>query len=158
MKLATAHFPKRKIDNLTLFFSYTLAAVIIAMVVSQLMTIEKLLPIMESYQLPGGSPSAKIVIFLSATAGVFSLPFLMRMSLSPLFRIFSALLLNMYAITWFGLGLWIAINGPPLIGTGIFGGLLKSIPGEVVLPFACLLLVSTISVTWLLRSDLKLER
>ena len=158
MKLATAHFPKVKANKLTLFFSYGLVVVIIAMVVSQLMTIEKLLPIIENYQLPGGSPSAKIIIFFSATCGVFALPFLLRMSLSPLFRIFSAFLLNVYSLIWFGLGLWIAIESPPLIGTGIFGGLLKSMPGEVVLPFATVLLASTIFTTWLLRDDLKFRR
>lgn len=158
MKLATAKFPKNKMGPTTIIFSYGLVVVIISMVVSQLMTIEKLLPIMENYQLSGGSASAKSIIFLSATSGVFSLPFLLRMSLSPLFRIFSAFLLNVYALIWLSLGLWINVYDPPLIGTGLFGGLLKSIPGEVVLPFATLLLASTIFTTWLLRSDLKLKR
>ncbi|MBI3494657.1 hypothetical protein HY004_01585 [Candidatus Saccharibacteria bacterium] len=158
MKLAVAHFPKGKVNNLTLFTSYGLSAIIIAMVVAQLMTIEKLLPIIENYQLPGGSPSAKIIIFLSATCGVFALPFLLRMNLSPLFRILSALLLNVYALIWLGLGLWITVNNPPLIGTGLFGGLLKSIPGEVVLPFGSLLFVGTVFITWSLRSDLGLKK
>ncbi len=158
MKLATAHFPKSKQSKVTMSICYVLALVIILMVVSQLMTIEKTLPIIENYLLPGGVPTAKIIIFFSAVSGIFALPFLFRMNLSPLFRLFSALLLNVYALIWLGLGAWIVVDHPPLIGTGIFGSLLKSIPGEAVLPFAIVLLASTILTTFLLRKDLKFKK
>ncbi|MDO8335447.1 MAG: hypothetical protein Q7T74_01540 [Candidatus Saccharibacteria bacterium] len=157
MKLPTASYPKNKLSTPKIYFIYGLAIVIIIMVVSQLMTIEKFLPIIENYQLPGGSPTAKITVFSLATSGIFSLPFLMRMSLSPLFRICSAILLNLYGVIWLMLAMWIVIANPPLIGIGIFGGLLKSIPGEVVLPFAIILLASTIFATCLLRKDLKFK-
>lgn len=158
MKLATAHFPGSKQSKTTIGLCYALASIIILMVVSQLMTIEKTLPIIENYLLPGGTPTAKIVLFFSAASGVFALPFLFRMSLSPLFRIFSAILLNIFACVWLFLGIWIALNDPPLIGTGIFGSLLKPIPGGVVLPFASLLLADTLLVTYLLKSDLKFKK
>jgi len=159
MKLATAHFPKSKQSKATLSICYVLALIIMLMVVSQLMTIEKTLPIIENYLLPGGAPTAKIIVFFSAVSGIFALPFLFRMNLSPLFRIFSALLLNVYALIWLGLGIWIVTNDPPLIGTGIFGSLLKfSIPSEAVLPFGAVLLACTISITLLLRKDLKFKK
>ncbi len=158
MKQAVAHFPKGKTSTPTLVLSYFLVVLIIVMVVSQLMTIEKLLPIMESYQLPGGVPAAKTVVFLLATCGIFSLPFLLRMNLSPLFRIFSALLLNIYAIIWIKLGIWITISAPLLVGTGMFGSFFKTIPANVVLPFGVLLFICTLLVTWLLRNDLKFKR
>jgi hypothetical protein len=158
MKLATAHFPKGKVSTPTLVMSYGLVTLIILMVVSQLMTIEKLLPIIENYQLTGGTPTAKITVFLLATSGIFSLPFLLRMRLSPLFRIFSALLLNVYAIIWVILGSLIVMNNPPLIGTGLFGSFFKSIPADIVLPFGIILLVSTVLTTYLLRSDLTFKR
>lgn len=157
MKLATASFPKANISPTVNIICYVLAIVIISMVVSQLMTIEKFLPIIENYQLPGGLQTTKLVVFLSATCGIFSLPFLLRMRLSPLFRICSAAVLNVFALIWVGLGLWIYSTNPPLIGTGLLGGLLKSIPGEVVLPFASVLLMATICTTWLLRKDLKFK-
>lgn len=158
MKLATAHFPSSKQSKTTIGLCYALAAIIILMVVAQLMTIEKTLPIIDNYLLPGGTPTAKIVLFFSAVSGVFALPFLFRMSLSPLFRIFSAFLLNIFACIWIFLGIWIVVSDPPLIGTGLFGSLLKPIPGGVVLPFACLLLADTLLVTYLLKSDLKFKR
>ena len=123
MKLATAQYPKGKINIATTMFCYVLVGVIIVMVLSQLMTIEKLLPIIENYQLPGGSPTAKITIFLLAVSGIFALPFLLRMSLSPLFRICSTILLNVYALIWVKLGVWVMISNPPLVGTGLLGGL-----------------------------------
>lgn len=158
MKQAVAHFPKGKTSTPTLLLSYFLVVLIIVMVVSQLMTIEKLLPIIENYQLPGGLPTAKIVVFLLATCGIFSLPFLLRMNLSPLFRIFSALLLNIYAVIWVKLGVWVVTENPPLIGTGLFGSFFKTISSDVVLPFSIVLLACTLLTTYLLKSDLTFKR
>ncbi len=158
MKLAIAMYPKGKINTTIMIFCYSLAAVIIVMVVAQLMTIEKFLPIIQNYQLPGGTVSAKVTVFLLATSGIFALPFLMRMCLSPLFRICSATLLNMYALIWVKLGLWVVITHPPLIGTGLLGGLGKGIPEFVILPFSVILLTASLTATWLLRSDLRFKK
>lgn len=155
MKLATAQLPRNKVGEQVVIFTYTLAALIILMVVSQLMTIEKLLPIMDSYQLPGGSSTVKVLVFAMATSGVFALPFLLRMRLSPLFRIVSAALLNAYGLIWLTLGVWVTMNNPSLSGTGIFGSLLTSIPDSVVLPLGTVLTACSILATFLLRSDLK---
>lgn len=155
MKQAIAQFPKNKVGEQVIIFIYILAALIILMVVSQLMTIEKLLPIMDSYQLPGGSSIVKALVFVMATSGVFALPFLLRMRLSPLFRIASAALLNIYSLIWLALGVWVTINNPPLSGTGVFGSLLTSIPGSAVLPLGIVLTACSMLATFLLRSDLK---
>jgi hypothetical protein len=154
MKLATAQLPKNNLGDTAQVLRYLLVITIILMVVSQLMTIEKLLPIIQNYQLPGGSPVTKSIIFILTTSGIFGLPFLLRMNLSPLFRFVSALLLNLYAIIWVKLGIWIMISDPPLIGTGLFGSFFKTIPPESVLPFASILLVVTLTTTWLMRRDL----
>ena len=155
MMIPVAKYPKGKISVRATVFCLCLALLIIVMVVSQLMTIEKFLPIMQNYQLPGGSPIAKITVFLLVTAGIFGLPFLTRMRLSPLFRICSAALLNIYALAWVKLGLWVMMTNPPLIGTGLLGGLAKSIPEAIIIPFSLVLLTATLSATWLLRKDLK---
>lgn len=155
MKTVVAKYPKAKVSTNVTIFCLFLAITIIVMVVSQLMTIEKFLPIIQNYQLPGGTPTAKITVFVLATAGIFGLPFLTRMRLSPLFRICSAVLLNIYALAWVKLGLWVTMTHPPLIGTGLLGGLAKSIPESVILPFSIVLLLATLTATWLLRKDLK---
>lgn len=158
MKLATARYPKGKISTSTSILCYGLAIVIIVMVISQLMTIEKFLPIMQNYQLLGGTLTAKIVVFMLATSGVFALPFLLRMSLSPLFRLCSAILLNIYALIWVKLGLWVMMTNPPLISTGLLGSLGKGIPEAVILPFSAILLAASFAATWLLRSDLRFKK
>lgn len=154
MKLVTAKYPKGKISTTTAIFCYGLTFVIVAMVVSQLMTIEKFLPIIQNYQLPGGTPTAKITVFLLATSGIFGLPFLARMRLSPLFRICSAALLNIYALAWVKLGLWVVMTNPPLAGTGLLGGLANFIPVAAIMPFSLVLLAATLFATWMLRKDL----
>lgn len=158
MKLATAQFPKNKVGESVIIFTYILTALISLMVVSQLMTIEKLLPIMESYQLPGGSSAVKVLVFSMATSGVFALPFLLRMRLSPLLRIVSAAQLNIYGLIWLALGVWVTFQDPPLAGTGIFGSLLASIPDGVVLPLGIVLTSCSVLTTVLLRGDLKFKR
>lgn len=155
MKLALSQYPKNKIDQKITFFTLALAVLLIITVVAQLMTLDKFIPIIENYQLPGGSPTAKITVYLITVSAIFALPFLLRMSLSPLFGWLSVLLLNIYSLTWVVLGAWIVIQNPPLIGTGILGGLPKSLPGSLVLPFGLFLLVASGLATWLLRYDLK---
>lgn len=157
MKLATAQSPKNKVGGQVMIFVYALAAVITLMVVSQLMTIEKLLPIMDNYQLPGGSSTVKVLVFAMAISGVFALPFLLRMRLSPLFRIVSVTLLNVHSLIWLVLGIWVTLNNPPLSGTGIFGSLLSSIPDGAVLPLGIALTSCSMLVTILLRTDLKFK-
>ncbi|MEK7620934.1 MAG: hypothetical protein AAB395_01100 [Patescibacteria group bacterium] len=157
MKLAIAQFPKNKVGEQVIIFVYALAAVIILMVISQLVTIEKLLPIMDGYQLPGGSSTVKVLVFTMAISGVFALPFLLRMRLSPLFRIISAILFNIYSLIWLVLGIWVTLNNPPLSGTGIFGSLLASIPDSAVLPLGIALTSCSMLATILLRADLKFK-
>lgn len=157
MRLATAKYPLGKIDQKTTFLTLALATLLIVMVVSQLMSLDKFIPIIENYQLPGGDPIAKIIVYKIEISALFALPFLLRMGLSPLFRWLSALLLNLHSLIWVALGLWIVSQNPPLIGTGILGGFLKSLSGGVVLPFGLCLLALSLLVTWLLRRDLKLS-
>lgn len=157
MKLATARYPKSKIDQKTTILTFALAALLIVMVVAQLMSLDKFIPIIGNYQLPGGVPIAKITIYKIEISALFALPFLLRMGLSPLFRWLSALLLNLHSLIWVVLGLWVALQNPPLIGTGILGGYLKNLSGSVVLPFGLCLLAVSLLVTWLLRRDLKLS-
>lgn len=155
MKLAVAVYPKNKVSTTTIVLSYGLVVVIVSMVVSQLMTIEKFLPIIQSYQLPGGLSTAKITVFLLATSGIFALPFLMRMGLSPLFRICSALCLNLYAIIWLKLALWLALFSVTVPATGVFGSLHIASDQEILLVLASTLLCIAFCVTWFLRNDLK---
>lgn len=157
MKLAIAKYPQGKIDQKTKFLAFALAALLIVMVVAQLMSLDKFIPIIENYQLPGGVPTAKITVYKIEVSALFALPFLLRMSLSPLFRWLSALLLNLHSLVWVVLGIWVAGQNPPLIGTGIFGGYLKSLPTEIVLPFGIFLLAFSVLATRLLRHDLKLS-
>lgn len=157
MKLATAIYPKGKIDQKTTLVTLPLAVLLIVMIVAQLMSLDKFLPIIENYQLPGGVPIAKITVYKIEIAGLFALPFLLRMGLSLLFRWLSAFLLNIHSLIWVVMGVWVVIQNPPLIGTGILGGYFKGLSGDIVLPFGLFLLAFSLLATWLLRRDLKLS-
>ncbi len=155
MKLAVAVYPKSEVSNMATVLIYGLIIVIISMVVSQLMTIEKFLPIMQSYQLPGGLSTSKIIVFLLAITGIFALPFLMRMGLSPLFRICSAICLNLYGIIWLKLALWLKVSSISIPATGVFGSLHIPVDQNVLLVLASFFLCITFYVTWSLSGDLR---
>lgn len=155
MRFAVAVYPKSTVSTIVTILRYILTIVVILMVVSQLMTVEKFLPIMQSYQLPGGLSTAKITVFLLATSGIFALPFLLRMGLSPLFRIFSAVCLNLYMIIWFKLALWLTLFSVSVPATGLFGSLQILVNQDVLLALTSVFLGIAFFVTWSLRGDLK---
>lgn len=157
MKLATAHFPRQKQSTAALTACYILAIIIIIMTVSQLMTVEKTLPILENYLLPGRAATAKAVLFFELVAGVFALPFLLRMKVSPLFRLLSVFLLFVFASTWVLLSLWVMATEPPYIGSGMFGSFFSDIAREGTLLIAAMLFSYACVATWVLRNDLSFQ-
>ena len=67
----------------------SLAILLIVLVVAQLFSFEKFIPLLESYQLPGGVIVATFLAALIVTLEVFALPFLIMMKVSSLMRIVS---------------------------------------------------------------------
>ncbi len=143
MKLPVAHFPTTSVSPIVLVMSWALAVVIIAIVVIQLMTYEKFVPLIQNYQLFNSPALGKVCAALIVIFEVMALPFLLRMKLSPLMRIFSAGCLVAVSVVWIILSLWAG----------------SSVPGQeinVLLNlFDVILLLSSIFVIWCLRHDFK---
>lgn len=86
-------------DKRVLPISYFLAILIVAMVVSQLFTFERFPDVMSS-QLGVDVGIATLLVSLIVIIEFMSLPFLLRMTLSPLFRILSMVCLWVWAGFW----------------------------------------------------------
>lgn len=155
MPFASPTLPRKRVASPTLFLCWGVAGLLALMAVAQLMTMDTFVPTMQNYQLPDASAAGKVIAGLLTIGEVVALPFLLRMNMSWLMRGLSLLALNLTALSWVGLGIWVFTTHPPLIGTGIVGGLLSSLSGMVVLPFGIALLALSLLSSWSLRNDLK---
>ncbi|PLS81761.1 hypothetical protein CYG49_01285, partial [Candidatus Saccharibacteria bacterium] len=123
---------------------YLLAFLITLALLVQLLTFDKLVPLLNAYNLPGGEVTTKIIVSLIVLAELFSLPFLLRMTLSPLARLCSALLSLMAITLWALLGLWAFAGNGPVDNSGLLSS---------VVPFgwgvtAVILLVALALTLW----------
>ncbi|HKX72832.1 MAG TPA: hypothetical protein VJM32_02370 [Candidatus Saccharimonadales bacterium] len=88
--------------------SYAYMAAVIGVSVWQLVMFEKFAPWLGEYLGNGVTPEVTLLAIALIGAQVFSLPFLLRLSLSPLARLASALLAFLAPVAW----AVVAIAGP----------------------------------------------
>lgn len=96
------------------------AALITVMVVGQLFNFEDFIPAIGELQLPGMEAYAAVIAAIVVITEVFALPFLLRMSLSPLMRWVSLVCSVLVAIGWLKLSILAVMNDGvkvPLLGT-----------------------------------------
>jgi glucan phosphoethanolaminetransferase (alkaline phosphatase superfamily) len=106
MKFARTTPPPRINGKYGNAVSLTVAGLFVLMAVSQLYAFEDFVPLITSFGLGGGEARATIIASVLVAAEVLALPYLLRMHLSPLFRIFSMVLGWIVAVLW----LFIAVS------------------------------------------------
>lgn len=157
MKQVRAIYPKSTVTNATLTLSLLAVGVLIVMATLQLITFEKFIPIMQNYEVPGGPVAGKILAAIIVILEVAALPFLLRMKVSPLFRLCSALSLFFIGTIWIGIASWALFHQSPLIGSGIIGSLFKSLPAEMGVVIGVFLLASAVILIYQWRQDIKIN-
>ncbi len=91
------------------------------LVVVQLFTFEKFGDVLRVMWPPGGTTNAPVYAALIVTFEVFSVPFLLRMTLSPLMRITSMVSGWLVIIAWLTLFVWQLSSGNVIANSGILG-------------------------------------
>lgn len=71
------------------YVALCVAAVFVLLVVAQLFTFEKFIPLVASFGVEGGEPVAQLLVSILVTLEVAAVPFLLRMRISPLARLVS---------------------------------------------------------------------
>lgn len=104
------------------------AALIVLMVVAQLFTFDGFLTVLASFELPFGTSATYTIGAVLVAAEVFSLPFLLRMTLSRPFRWFSMICSWFVAGIWLFLTSWLLFMNIPVETVG-FLGTVSLIPG-----------------------------
>lgn len=105
------------------------AVLIVVMVVAQLFTFEAFLELFASFEFPGGRTTGYVLASVLVAAQVFALPFLLRMAMSPAFRMFSLLSAGLVADIWLFTTLWLAIVQPAVTNVGFLGTVVETMPG-----------------------------
>jgi hypothetical protein len=97
------------------------AGILIVMVIGQLFSFEKFIPLIGDYMLPGGERTATIMASLIVISEVLALPFLLRMRLSRLMRWVSLSFSVVSVIIWLLLGLTVLVGNVDLSNSGLIG-------------------------------------
>lgn len=97
------------------------ATILVMMVVGQLFSFEKFLPLMQDYWLPGGKGTATLVACVIVFCEVFALPFLLRMALSPLMRWFSLVCAIVVPTIWLALAIVVLTTENAIMNSGMLG-------------------------------------
>jgi predicted lysophospholipase L1 biosynthesis ABC-type transport system permease subunit len=105
------------------------AVVLVGMAVAQLFSFEDFIKLVPAFNLPLGGLWPYAVAPLLVTAEVFALPFLLRMALSPAFRVVSMGMGWIVAGGWFLVSLWIVSTSQPVDTIGFFGTTVNLMPG-----------------------------
>lgn len=105
------------------------AAVLVVMAVAQLFSFEDFIKLIPTFDLPLGGLWPYAVAPLLVTAEVFAIPFLLRMALSPAFRIVSMVMGWAAAAGWFLVSLWVVSTAQPVDTVGFLGTAITLMPG-----------------------------
>jgi len=128
--------------------AYLYAAILVFMVLAQLFTFDNFLIILEDLKLPGGYATAHLVGSLLVACEVLALPFLLRMKLSTLMRVVSMVLGWLVPLFWFKLSIWFLISGGTISNIGLFGTVVKFMPGWPSLMFSVAIGILAAWASW----------
>ena len=110
-----------------------------ALALAQMVSFEEFVEALRTYHVAGERGSIAIAIALISIE-IFSVPFLLRLSLSPLARLLSALCVALLPWAWTVMGVAGLLNGSTVGNAGYFGGFLAVPVGVLVL---------TLDVVWI---------
>lgn len=125
-----------------------LAGVLTVIAVLQLTTFDTFIAVLSGFNFPGGETTAFLVAVITVIAEVFALPFLLRMRLSPAFRIVSMVFGWIAVTALVKFALWMAIVQPPIAAEGTLSELLSALPGWWMVFGAFGLVVLAVWAAW----------
>ena len=128
--------------------SIILASIIVVMLLAQLFKFEELSYIITAFALPISSDFSSIIAGILVSLELFSLPFILSMTLSPLMRIMSMIFGWLVVTFWLFVSLWLNLNQVTNANAGIFGATIELPIGWWMLGFSILLGVLTARVSW----------
>ncbi len=139
-----AHPKTHNVKQIALLYAF----ILVLMVVGQLFSFEKFIPLVESFWIPGGHGTATLVACVIVVGEVFALPFLLRMRLSPLMRVFSMACGWIVALLWLKLTFWAVLGTNSIDNVGLFGASLRLPVGWWAVLFSLALCILSAWASW----------
>lgn len=112
--------PQPKTENVSKV-ALLFGGLILAMTIAQLFHFEKFIPLIEGFDLPGGELTAHLFAASIVTLEVASLPFLLRMYLSPAMRLVSMVSGWMVILLWLLVQLYLNLQYSGIENCGLLG-------------------------------------
>ena len=105
------------------------AGILVVMLVAQLFSFEEFVSLIVSFQFPGGEQLAHFDAAFIVVVELLALPFLLRMSLSPLSRWVSIVAGWLVAATWLKFTVWLVVSDSMVNNVGFLGAAVETMPG-----------------------------
>lgn len=147
MLAKTTDAPRLKNQNIKQL-SILLAGLYTIYAVAQLFSFEDFTLLTVSFDLFGSAVLSTILASLIVVGEVFSLPYLLRMRVSSLMRIFSMVCGWAVALIWLTVSLWLVSTVNAVPSLGLFGGLLDVEPGWWAVFFSLSLVILNAWIAW----------
>jgi hypothetical protein len=112
--------PQPKTENVSKV-ALLFGGLILAMTIAQLFHFEKFIPLIEGFDLPGGELTAHLFAASIVTLEVASLPFLLRMYLSPAMRFVSMISGWIVVIFWLFVQIYLNLQHSSIENSGLLG-------------------------------------
>lgn len=124
------------------------AGILTVMATLQLFEFEEFMPLVESFWLPGGVVIAALIASLIVACEVLALPFLLRMSLSPLMRYVSMVCGLLVPAGWLTIAIWLNVTHNVVDNIGFLGTKVTLPVGWWAVYMTLALLVAAIWSAW----------
>ncbi len=146
--LATAYPAKKARTNDAKRVAWVYAAILALMAIGQLVGFSQFVLVIDSYWLPGGMPFAAFLAGFLIVAELLSVFFLLRLKLSPAFRVFSMGLSWLVPVVWVVLTVRAIAAVTSLTNVGFLGGSIQIIPGWWAVFVSVALVILSAWATW----------
>lgn len=128
MRKIVASWPSKPRTKDARTISLFYAVVLIVMTAGQLFSLEKFIPLLDTFELPGMDTGRFVAVTL-VVFGILALPFLLRMKISIAMRWLSMIAGWIIPILWLFLSLWVNITGVLVSNVGLLGASVTLEPG-----------------------------
>lgn len=139
--------PHPKTKNI-ITISLLVSAILTVLIIAQLFTFEDFPAVIASLWLPGGEVMARFLAALLVVIEVFSLPFLLSMRLSPLFRVVSMVCGWLVVVIWSAIAIWENLMAGTIANGGLLGATIPLPTGWWNVFFSLALGVLVTWVSW----------
>lgn len=147
MLAKTTDAPRLKNQNIKQL-SILLAGLYTIYAVAQLFSFEDFTLLATSFNLFGSAILSTVLASAIVVGEVFTLPFLLRIRVSSLMRVFSMVCSWAVALMWLAISVWLVSTVNAVPSLGLFGGLLDVEPGWWAVFFSLSLVILNAWIAW----------